>query len=251
MSGSYELLKQSNNGDLEPQVIPTRLPRRRLGLVFLLLTGTFALSALYLRPSRLDLRASSDAHWDDIDGVEGLLGSEPLAQCASTFPPPATPPAPINIWASLTVSETSKIQQWLEAPERNLNLTLQNDAKTSDNFVNLIEIYYPPKSAALAYLASPTTVAAPDKFARVTIHHGSDAMIKDYLVGPLPISSNTSMRQLTEIYHRDDIPFNARTFSPSDELSMLFAREMPPLADAMQVRLSRDISFLALTNFSF
>jgi primary-amine oxidase len=110
-------------------------------------------------------------------------------------------------------------------------------AQASDNYVWLIEAYYPPKAAALAYLTAPSTAEKPDKFARVTIHHGAshDPVVKDYLVGPLPISAQTEMKQLTEIYHRPDIPYNARGITLETEFPGILGSIMPPLADAMQV----------------
>jgi primary-amine oxidase len=55
-----------------------------------------------------------------------------------------------------------------------------------------------------------TGTKRPPKFAHVVIHHGaiSEPIIKDYLVGPLPLSEDTTMRQLTETYHHPDIPHN-------------------------------------------
>lgn len=144
-----------------------------------------------------------------------------LKQCASPLPPAVEPPAPVNIWASLTVPETTAIQSWLEAPERNLNLTRAEGSRLSDNVIFMIEVYYPPKADALAYLESPTTVPPPDKYARVSIHHGSVPVIKDYLVGPLPIGSDTAIKPLTEIYHRDDIPFHAAGYVTGSELPTL------------------------------
>jgi len=114
---------------------------------------------------------------------QGLLSTDHLKQCASAFPRPATPPAPVNLWASLTIDETVDIQKWLEGADRNLNLTQANVAELNENFVFLIEAYYPSKADALAYLAAPLTAARPSRFARVTLHHGSDPKpsLKDYL----------------------------------------------------------------------
>ncbi|KAF9035083.1 amine oxidase catalytic domain-containing protein [Hymenopellis radicata] len=155
-----------------------------------------------------------------------------LKQCAAIQPPPADPPAPINIWSSLTVHETTSVQAWLEAPERELNLTRTSVSRLSDNVIFMIELYYPLKADALAYLESPETVSPPEKYARVTIHHGSVPVIKDYLVGPLPISSKTTMEPLTEIYHRDDIPFHAAGYATGSELSTMISSFAPLYEEA-------------------
>ncbi|ESK96748.1 copper amine oxidase [Moniliophthora roreri MCA 2997] len=159
-----------------------------------------------------------------------------LEQCASSLPPAASPPSPFNLWSSLTISETSEIQAWLELPERNFNLTRAPEAALSDNTIFGIETYYPPKAQAIAHLSSPGTVPPPERYARVTIHHGAalEPTIADYLVGPLPIGPSTTMRNLTEIYHRD-IPYNARGFiSTLTDLGGLFGKFTPELLSGIQ-----------------
>ena len=159
------------------------------------------------------------------------------SHCASSLPHEALPPVPVNLWASLTVAETSAIYTWLEAPERNLNLTRSKSSILTDNVVYGIETYYPPKSEALAYLENSAASPPPEKFARVTIHHGGvqEPVIVDYLVGPLPVGPRTAIRPLKEIYHREDIPFNARGFGDIEELPLFLAREVAPIAHVMEV----------------
>ena len=159
--------------------------------------------------------------------------------CASSLPLAASPPVTLNLWASLTVPETSAIYTWLEAPERNLNLTRSRGSILTDNIVYGIETYYPPKSEALAYLENSAVSPPPARFARVTIHHGGVEVpaVVDYLVGPLPVGPRTTMRPLKEIYHRDDIPFNARGFADIEEISRFLAMETAPFAYVMEVDL--------------
>ena len=159
------------------------------------------------------------------------------SRCASSLPHEAMPPVPVNLWASLTVPETSAIYTWLEAPERNLNLTRSKSSILTDNVVYGIETYYPPKSEALAYLENSATSPPPARFARVTIHHGGveEPVVVDYLVGPLPVSPRTAIRPLKEIYHREDIPYNARGFGNLEELPLFLAREIAPISHAMEV----------------
>ena len=159
--------------------------------------------------------------------------------CTSSLPLGASPPVILNLWASLTIPETSAIYAWLEAPERNLNLTRSRGSiqVLSDNVVYGIETYYPPKSEALAYLENFEASPPPARFARVTIHHGGVEVpvVMDYLVGPLPVGSRTTIRPLKEIYHRDDIPFNARGFVDIEEISDFLALETASIAYAMEV----------------
>ncbi|KAL0070216.1 hypothetical protein AAF712_002706 [Marasmius tenuissimus] len=150
-------------------------------------------------------------------------------------PPPASPPSPVNFWASLTVAETAEIQSWLEDPARNLNLSRATSSSSSDNIVYLIETFYPPKAEVLAHLANPATVDRPTHRARVTIHHGGqkDPTVKDYLVGPLPIGNETKMEELTSIYHRD-IPYNARGFVNLLDLEKAWKAVPAALKDAIE-----------------
>lgn len=130
-----------------------------------------------------------------------LTKQEPRVKCPSHLPLPASPPAPINIWASLSLIETSKIRSWLEA---NVTLNLTRVPRLNDNSIFLIESYYPTKAGALSYLDSPSNVTVPDRFARVIIHHGGrlDPIVKNYLVGPLPLNEHTNLIELNDIYHR-------------------------------------------------
>ncbi|KDR84410.1 hypothetical protein GALMADRAFT_220168 [Galerina marginata CBS 339.88] len=148
----------------------------------------------------------------------------------------ASPPAPLNLWASLTVPESLEIAAWLEAPERDLNLTRVEDSVLSDNVIFLIEKYYPPKEDALAYLEDPEKSPLPETYARVTIHHGGrkEPVVKDYLVGPLPVRAHTTMRPLVDIYHREDIPFNARGLAQMMEMPNFLKRAVTPILPAME-----------------
>lgn len=174
----------------------------------------------------------------DKSSESAKLSDNNSKRCPSSPHPSASPPAPINIWASLTPSETANIQAWLRAPERNLNLTQYKGSALSDNVIFLIETYYPPKQDALTYLEDPKHKPRPARSARVTIHHGGfkDPFIKDYLVGPLPIGPRTKIRPLVDIYHRKTIPFNAYGIAQLADLPKFVAREVSPIASAMEVR---------------
>jgi primary-amine oxidase len=180
-----------------------------------------------------------DSWYNGLESAPPQSAKADVERCASTHSqlPPASPPAPVNPWSSLTIPELTQIRRWLEAPEQGLNLTQTKSSKTSDNIIFLIEAYYPAKEDALAYLSNPVPTLLPERYARVTIHHGGrkEPVVKDYLVGPLPISRATRMRELTEIYHSQDIPFNARGVAQLEELSIVLAKLMAPLADVLQV----------------
>lgn len=219
MEATYELL-QSNPQDRKGNSAGKSRNRRYISGLALL---AIIICLLYLR------------HGPPFHQIEIATDDEVVKQCPSNLPPLATPPVPINLWAALSVEDTVEIRRWLEAPERQLNLTPTREAAGSDNSLYNIETYYPAKVDALAYLTNPSSVLAPERFARVTIHHGArfKPIVKDYLVGPLPVSSYTSMKELTEIYHRD-IPYNARGGSFT-EIGQLLRKIMAPLAEATKV----------------
>lgn len=87
---------------------------------------------------------------------------------------------------------------------------------TSDNYVELVETYHPPKADALAYYRGKGP--KPDRAARVVINFGGHKVptTENFVVAPLPISNKTTIRPLTERYHRPIIPHNARTLQPSE-----------------------------------
>ncbi|KAI0325802.1 amine oxidase catalytic domain-containing protein [Cubamyces sp. BRFM 1775] len=215
----------------------SRLFRSRQFLFFLAaLLGLTGISALYgLDTARHTLYATQ--HKPSTGFRPSNCGpAERLAKCPSGLPPLASPPAKINPWASLTISDTVAISEWLADPARSLNLTRGDKAVLSDNFIYHIEAYRPAKKDALAYLDHPDTFGPPERFARVTLHHGAaeDPYVMDYLVGPLPVSQQTKIKELTEIYHRGTIPYNARGFTTLGELTPLLAQLMPPLADVTE-----------------
>lgn len=170
-------------------------------------------------------------------------GDSTINHCPSSLPPRAFPPVPVNLWAPLTIAETEAIYTWLEAPERDLNLTRSGGTSVSDNVVYGIETYYPLKSEALAYLENSAASPPPARFSRVTIHHGGIQVpaVVDYLVGPLPVGPRTTIHRLKEIYHRDNIPFNARGFGDIDELSVFLAQKVTPIAHVMEVSIQSSI----------
>ncbi|KAH8100993.1 amine oxidase catalytic domain-containing protein, partial [Cristinia sonorae] len=215
--------------------LPDRASRfhgsRRNALIALLVTG-FIAASLVVFPSSHSLISA------DFEGTLQEDGSRSLEQCPANIPPKATPPAPVNVWASLSITETVAVTEWLSSEDRDLNLTRADEGGLSDNLIFLVEAYRPSKSAALAYLDAPSDDTLPPRFARVTVHHGAapEPYIQDYLVGPLPISERTTWSNLTDIYHRDPIPFHARGYTggPFVEMEPLFQQILTPLRSVVK-----------------
>ncbi|CCM06294.1 uncharacterized protein FIBRA_08545 [Fibroporia radiculosa] len=228
MAGEYRPLKTDDVAEFD-QTRPAKNSRTLVLSIFFLVT-TAGLSAFYALPPYLR-GVPAPILADDYN--------ESLKQCASSLPSLASPPAPLNPWASLTVAETVAITEWLNVPERALNLTPgdRGSLALSDNFVFHIGAFRPAKKDVLAYLEDPTPQSLPERHARVTVHHGAAAepVVRDYLVGPLPVGEETKMRELTEIYHHDHIPFNARGITSWGELlPILDVVGMSDLAEVTQ-----------------
>ena len=218
-----------------------------LCILFNVLLYGFKISGFLGKSNRLKATFSNGTVGQDIITVPVTINDDSrVGHCASSLPLEASPPVPLNLWASLTVPETSAIYTWLDAPERNLNLSRSRGLILTDNVVYGIETYYPPKSEALAYLENSAASPPPARFARVTIHHGGIEVpaVVDYLVGPLPVGPQTAIRPLKEIYHRDDIPFNARGFANIDEISGFLVRETAPFAYVMEVSMRSSVFYI-------
>ncbi|KAK0491590.1 copper amine oxidase [Armillaria novae-zelandiae] len=206
----YERLK-------DPESDLTKPSKRRwgLGLVSVVVIALLSLVSLH-NTNLLRLLDESDI---PSSSYIGTLEPTTLEQCTSSLPPPVDPPTP---WRRPT-----DIQRWLERPEMGLNLTRASVSTFSDNVIFMIELYYPPKSAALEYLASPDAISPPGKFSRVTYSPWY------YLVGPLPTGPETTMTPLTNIYHREDIPFHAGGYATGSELSLVVSKIAPDFGDAL------------------
>ncbi|KAI0319519.1 amine oxidase catalytic domain-containing protein [Amylostereum chailletii] len=222
MARGYELLKQD-------ELLPTSRRRstgHRIAISVALVVSVVVLSILYAFPPNF---VHSRPHLHPIS----TLNDGGLEQCPANDPPKASPPAKVNLWTSLTVDETASITKWISAPEQGLNITSFAQGKLSDNVIFHVDAFRPSKADALAYLNDPTSDNLPARFSRVTVHHGglSEPVIRDYLVGPLPIGPKASIRQLAEIYngHGGEIPFNARGFTNIEELTPVLAQYMIPL----------------------
>ncbi|KAG8218933.1 amine oxidase catalytic domain-containing protein [Butyriboletus roseoflavus] len=202
-SGGYQFLKPTS-----VDTTPSPRSRYRLASSIVFLT----VSAFLLFKSGRYLLSNHHPP----TSLEAHNNAESIGQCIANIAPAASPPAPVNPWTSLTITEIVQIQDWLFAPEQGLNLTL---------------------AAVLSYLSSPFTVNLPPRFARVAIHHGAaqEPIVKNYLVGPLPIGPHTSVSPLTDIYHVDPIPYNARPFDARDWSSPeIYSNVAAPLAEAFE-----------------
>ncbi|KIJ69836.1 hypothetical protein HYDPIDRAFT_104468 [Hydnomerulius pinastri MD-312] len=226
MAGEYELLK--------PAVADQRPSRLWSG--YRIASGVVILTLATLVVLRFDPRSllSGELGAPELPVIHDANGDS-LKECAPITAAVAYPPAPVNPWTSLSIDELVQIQRWLNAPEQGLNLTQGDVAKANDDHIYIIEAYYPQKSDVVNYLSSLSTSDLPPRYARIAINHGAapEPVVKNYLVGPLPIGPQTSMTDLTDIYHIESVPYNARAFDARDWASPeIYSTIAAPLAEA-------------------
>ncbi|KAH7324802.1 copper amine oxidase [Stachybotrys elegans] len=102
----------------------------------------------------------------------------------------------------LSQCELKSITNWLQAPERGLNLTdpSAEGLSISDNYVWHMEELKPNKTDVLNYLDKGEALP---RYARVVIMEGGreEPGVAEYFVGPLPISDNTTVQPLDYFYN--------------------------------------------------
>lgn len=141
-----------------------------------------------------------------------------------------------NVWSNLSPEDNVAVWDWLHSSKSGLNLTLPESATLSDNYVYWIDALHTNKSAVLPYIDGKGP--APPKYARAIVFEGAIAepRSQEYMIGPLPVSSNTKVQPLDYIYNGGmggSVPFNARVFDTQRFLPVepLIAEAMSSVAD--------------------
>lgn len=132
--------------------------------------------------------------------------------CPSGEAPLITAPK-TNVWLPISAQENFDVWNLLHDPATGLNLTLPSKAKVSDNYVFWIDTVHTNKSDVLPYLDGDG--ALPPKYARAIIFEGGKAEpdSQEYMIGPLPVSKDTTVEKLDYIYNGGkggSVPYNAR-----------------------------------------
>ncbi|KAH8774488.1 copper amine oxidase [Diaporthe sp. PMI_573] len=108
-----------------------------------------------------------------------------------------------NVWSDLSRPEAEGVYGFLWKEWSDLNLT-KTPKGLGDNFIVSLETLQPNKSHALPYIFEDRT--KPDRWAKVVLSHQTEegSFLSYYAVGPLPVSSQTSVQPLV---NRED-PFD-------------------------------------------
>ncbi|KAI2080782.1 hypothetical protein LOZ04_004158 [Ophidiomyces ophidiicola] len=106
-----------------------------------------------------------------------------------------------NVFLGLEGSEVAAVTKFLH-DQPTLNLTAASNATSWDNIIVLVELLQPNKSNALPYLND--NGPAPDRYARAGIQFRAteEPYVQDFMVGPLPVSSRTTVQPLNYIYNK-------------------------------------------------
>lgn len=121
------------------------------------------------------------------------------------------------VFADLTQQEYLQVQQYM-LRQKDLNISIRQTTKPSENFLFLIDLSLPKKADALAYLDDKKN--KPVREATVVVFHGAHDYIKEYVVGPLPVP--TYHRDVTTERYNMSLPINARTVTVG-EYKLLFS----------------------------
>ncbi|KAE9570048.1 hypothetical protein CGMCC3_g13897 [Colletotrichum fructicola] len=108
-----------------------------------------------------------------------------------------------NVWRDLSEEEVHNVTQWLLG-QRDLNLTDPQSAGPWSDTILFAELNIPNKTAVLPYLDSNSKESPPQRYARVvtTRRATAEAYWQELVVGPLPISAQTTVQPLQYLLTR-------------------------------------------------
>ncbi|KAK6371693.1 hypothetical protein LTS17_008516 [Exophiala oligosperma] len=120
--------------------------------------------------------------------------------CDTTNTPSTKAPLP-NIFAPLSADDSAAVTKFLHE-QSELNLTANANATSWDNVIVQVETLQPNKSDALPYLNGEGP--KPARYARATLQFQAtmEPYIREYMVGPLPVSNETTIQTLDYPYNK-------------------------------------------------
>ncbi|KAK3317348.1 copper amine oxidase [Cercophora scortea] len=135
--------------------------------------------------------------------------------CGLSDPAPTVKAPKTNPWAPISPEDAAAVWDYVHSPDVGLNLTAPANATQTDNYVYFVETLQTNKSQVLPYIDGDRPI--PDKYARVVIFEGGKEVpvSQEYMVGPLPIDSKTSIQKLDYIFNGGSggaVPYNARYY---------------------------------------
>ncbi|PSN63808.1 amine oxidase catalytic domain-containing protein [Corynespora cassiicola Philippines] len=142
------------------------------------------------------------------------MKEESFTPCSSEEAPVTTAPV-TNAWAQISPEDNLAVWNLLHDPASGLNLTHPDRASLTDNYIFWIDTLPTNKSDVLPFLGGEAEM--PAKYARAIIFQGGKEIpdSQEYMIGPLPVSAETSIQALDWMYNGGSggsVPFNARYF---------------------------------------
>lgn len=145
----------------------------------------------------------------------GSYSNSTCSSC-SIYEPAVEVAAPkANVWAQISPEDNVAVWNLLHDPASGLNLTDPDTAGINDNYVYFIDTVHVNKTDVLPYIDGDGT--KPKPYARVIIFEGGkeEPISQEYMVGPLPVSSDTAIQKLDYLYNGGtggSVPYNGRYF---------------------------------------
>lgn len=105
-----------------------------------------------------------------------------------------------NVWAELTTDEADSVYEFLSEDLKYLNLTKRPESGR-DNFLFIVETLKPNKTDAVPYLYGDGP--EPQRWAKAAVSQtiDSEPYMVYYMVGPLPITSSSSVQPLVYVFN--------------------------------------------------
>ncbi|XP_047427585.1 primary amine oxidase, liver isozyme-like [Mugil cephalus] len=149
----------------------------------------------------------------------------PKCSAHPVHPPRGTHDERSLVFADLTEEEYAQVQRYM-LKQKDLDLSISQTTKPSQNYLFLIDLSLPKKAEALAYLDGKG--AKPVREATVVVFYGTRGYIKEYVVGPLP--NPTFHRDVTIERYNTSLPINSRTVTIGEHvlISKFFETELYP-----------------------
>ncbi|KAM0786196.1 hypothetical protein ACM66B_007001 [Microbotryomycetes sp. NB124-2] len=136
-----------------------------------------------------------------------------------------------NVWKPLSIDEAASVVALLH-DDPSFNLTATQQAGAWDNSINVVDVLYPNKDAALAYIDGDGP--EPERFAKVAMYFQAKAepFAQEFKVGPLPVTEDTT---ITPIVYPSSNSSTIRVFDADFERMNEFARaEATSMAEVVQ-----------------
>ncbi|GAA5866523.1 hypothetical protein JCM8547_000655 [Rhodosporidiobolus lusitaniae] len=127
--------------------------------------------------------------------AKGKSGTPVAAASYSLTDVPGIPSvsAPVkNIWKEFTAEEAAEVSKFLIHYAEDLNITTNDLADSWSNTIGVIDVATPNKTEALQYLSGTGPVPPRYAYASINFAATDEPYVEDYLVGPLPVSNETT-----------------------------------------------------------